>query len=88
MDGLIALLADIDAAASWAQEPSTLVADLIDEVLERNGGAPLDDIAAILLDGWPGRRLMRAEPVQRGDVARAQRRRAGGGDAWSRSAPP
>ena len=51
MDGLIALLAGIEAGASWAQEPSTLVADLIDEVLERNGGALLDDVAALLLTG-------------------------------------
>jgi serine phosphatase RsbU (regulator of sigma subunit) len=51
MDGLIALLATIEAGASWAEEPSTLVADLIDAVLELNGGALLDDIAALLLTG-------------------------------------
>jgi serine phosphatase RsbU (regulator of sigma subunit) len=51
MDGLIALLAGIRAGASWAQEPSTLVADLIDAVLELNGGAMLDDVAALLLTG-------------------------------------
>jgi serine phosphatase RsbU (regulator of sigma subunit) len=51
MDGLIALLASIKAAARWAQEPSTLVADLIDAVLELNGGAVLDDVAALLLTG-------------------------------------
>ena len=51
MEGLIALLAGIDAAASWADEPSALVADLIEDVLERNGGALLDDIAALLLTG-------------------------------------
>ena len=45
MDGLIALLASIRAAARWAPEPSTLVADLIDAVLELNGGAMLDDVA-------------------------------------------
>ena len=39
------------AGASWAQEPSTLVADLIDAVLELNGGAMLDDVAALLLTG-------------------------------------
>jgi serine phosphatase RsbU (regulator of sigma subunit) len=49
MDGLIALLG-VDRAR-WAEEPSSLVAGLIDDVLERNGGAPLDDIAAILLTG-------------------------------------
>lgn len=49
-----ALLAAIDAAASWADEPSTLVADLIEEVLELNGGAVLDDIAALLLTGGRG----------------------------------
>jgi serine phosphatase RsbU (regulator of sigma subunit) len=54
MEGLIALLAGIDAAASWAEEPSTLVADLIEEVLELNGGAMLDDIAALLLTGGRG----------------------------------
>ena len=37
--------------ARWAEEPSALVAGLIDEVLERNGGAPLDDVAALLLTG-------------------------------------
>ena len=50
IDGLIALL-DVGPAASWAEQPSSLVAGLIDDVLERNGGAPLDDIAAILLTG-------------------------------------
>jgi serine phosphatase RsbU (regulator of sigma subunit) len=50
MEGLIALL-NVDRAASWAQDPSALVARLIDDVLERNGGAPLDDIATILLTG-------------------------------------
>jgi hypothetical protein len=50
MDGLIGLL-NVDRAASWAEEPSSLVAGLIDDVLERNGEAPLDDIAAILLTG-------------------------------------
>jgi serine phosphatase RsbU (regulator of sigma subunit) len=54
MEGLIGLLAGIDAAASWAAEPSTLVADLIEEVLELNGGAMLDDIAALLLTGGRG----------------------------------
>ena len=51
MDGLIALLATIEAGASWAQEPSRLVANLIDAVLELNGGAMLDDVAALLLTG-------------------------------------
>jgi serine phosphatase RsbU (regulator of sigma subunit) len=51
MDGLIALLASVRAGANWAQEPSTLVADLIDAVLELNGGAMLDDVAALLLTG-------------------------------------
>ena len=53
MDGLIALL-NVGPAATWAEAPSSLVAGLIDDVLERNGGAPLDDIAAMLPDGWPG----------------------------------
>ena len=51
MDGLIGLVATLDAGASWAEEPSTLVADLIDAVLELNGGAMLDDVAALLLTG-------------------------------------
>jgi serine phosphatase RsbU (regulator of sigma subunit) len=51
MDGLVALVAGIKAGARWAQEPSTLVADLIDAVLELNGGAMLDDVAALLLTG-------------------------------------
>jgi serine phosphatase RsbU (regulator of sigma subunit) len=53
IDGLIALL-NVDRAASWAAQPSALVAGLIDDVLERNGGAPLDDIAALLLTGGRG----------------------------------
>ena len=51
MDGLIALLAGIKSGARWAQEPSTLIADLIDAVFELNGGAMLDDVAALLLTG-------------------------------------
>jgi serine phosphatase RsbU (regulator of sigma subunit) len=51
LDGLIALLADADRTTVWAQDPYSLVARLIDDVLYRNGGAPLDDIAAILLAG-------------------------------------
>ena len=51
MDGLIALVAGIKAGARWAQEPSTLLADLIDAVNELNGGAMLDDVAALLLTG-------------------------------------
>jgi hypothetical protein len=44
-------VATLETGASWAQEPSTLVADLIDAVLELNGGAMLDDVAALLLTG-------------------------------------
>ena len=66
MDGLIALLAGVRAGASWAQEPSTLVADLIDAVLELNGGAMLDDVAALLLDGRAERRLMRRSRLSAG----------------------
>ena len=51
LDGLMGLLAAIDGGGSWAAEPSSLVANLIDDVLDRNGGAPLDDIAAMLLTG-------------------------------------
>ena len=54
LDGLIALLADAAHTTSWARDPVSLVAGLIDDVLERNGGAPLDDIAAILLAGGRG----------------------------------
>jgi serine phosphatase RsbU (regulator of sigma subunit) len=51
LNGLIALLADAERAGRWAQDPSSLVTRLIDDVLDRNGEAPLDDIAAILLAG-------------------------------------
>ena len=51
LDGLLGLLAAVEGGASWAAEPSSLVAKLIDDVLDRNGGAPLDDIAAMLLTG-------------------------------------
>jgi serine phosphatase RsbU (regulator of sigma subunit) len=54
LDGLIALLAAVEGAGSWAAEPSSLVANLIDDVLDRNGGAPLDDVAAMLLTGGWG----------------------------------
>ena len=51
MDGLIGAGGPLGAGARWAEEPSTLVADLIDAVLARNGGALLDDVAALLLTG-------------------------------------
>ena len=54
LGGLIALLADAERTDGWARDPTWLVAQLIDDVLDRNGGAPLDDIAAILLAGGRG----------------------------------
>jgi serine phosphatase RsbU (regulator of sigma subunit) len=51
MEGLSTLLAEVRPAGSWAENPSSLVAALIEQVLDRNGEAPLDDIAAILLTG-------------------------------------
>ena len=87
LDGLIALLADADHTTGWAQDPFSLVAQLIDDVLDRNGGAPLDDIAAILLAG--GRDPRRCAPAgsARGRGSRSApacwRSRP-----WWRSAPP
>ena len=51
MEGLIALLEGAGLRADWATEPAALVAELIEEVLRRNGGALLDDVAALLLTG-------------------------------------
>ena len=51
MEGLIGLLAAPEADSRWASDPGGFVAGLIDEVMRRNGGVPLDDVAALLLTG-------------------------------------
>jgi serine phosphatase RsbU (regulator of sigma subunit) len=51
MEGLIGLLRSRAAGAFWGGEPAGFVAGLIDEVMRRNGGVPLDDVAALLLTG-------------------------------------
>ena len=88
MDGLIALLADVDRATSWAAGP--LVARR--RAHRRRPGSQRRGAARRRrrdpAHGWPEPRPDARRPVQRGGVARAQRRRAGGGDAWWRSAPP
>jgi len=37
--------------ARWYEGPGAFVGGLIDEVMRRNGGVPLDDVAALLLTG-------------------------------------
>jgi serine phosphatase RsbU (regulator of sigma subunit) len=51
MEGLIGLLEAPEVDARWTSDPDGFVAGLIDEVLRRNGGVPLDDVAALLLTG-------------------------------------
>jgi serine phosphatase RsbU (regulator of sigma subunit) len=51
LEGLIALLGTPGVDSLWATEPGPFVAGLIDEVMRRNGGVPLDDVAALLLTG-------------------------------------
>ncbi len=51
MDGLLSLLADPRVDGRWAEDPNALIARLIEEVVCRNGEAPLDDVAALLLTG-------------------------------------
>jgi len=51
MEGLIALLGAPGTDTRWAMDPDGFVAGLIDEVMRRNGGVPLDDVAALLLTG-------------------------------------
>jgi serine phosphatase RsbU (regulator of sigma subunit) len=51
MEGLIGLLRSRAADAHWSENPDGFVAGLIDEVMRRNGGVPLDDVAALLLTG-------------------------------------
>jgi serine phosphatase RsbU (regulator of sigma subunit) len=54
MDGLLALITEADGR--WAEDPDAVIATLIEEVLRRNGEAPLDDVAALLLTGTRGGR--------------------------------
>jgi serine phosphatase RsbU (regulator of sigma subunit) len=56
LEGLIALLARVASVARWEEQPASLIADLIEAVLELNGGAILDDMAALLLTGGRGAR--------------------------------
>jgi serine phosphatase RsbU (regulator of sigma subunit) len=51
MEGLIGLLSGPEANGRWAEDPGAFVGGLIDEVMRRNGGVPLDDVAALLLTG-------------------------------------
>ncbi len=51
LEGLLALIGGSAQTERWDTEPSAFVAALIDEVMRRNGGTPLDDVAALLLTG-------------------------------------
>ncbi len=51
MEGLITLVGAPGTDSRWAADPHGFVAGLIDEVMRRNGGVPLDDVAALLLTG-------------------------------------
>jgi serine phosphatase RsbU (regulator of sigma subunit) len=51
LEGLIRLLAAPGADGRWSHDPDGFVTGLIDEVMRRNGGVPLDDVAALLLTG-------------------------------------
>ena len=51
MEGLIGLVRSPRSDAHWSEDPGAFVAGLIDEVMRRNGGVPLDDVAALLLTG-------------------------------------
>jgi DNA-binding NarL/FixJ family response regulator len=51
LEGLIGLIGEAEADSRWADDPGGFVAGLIDEVMRRNGGVPLDDVAALLLTG-------------------------------------
>ena len=51
MDGLIGLVRSPRGDAHWYEGPGAFVGGLIDEVMRRNGGVPLDDVAALLLTG-------------------------------------
>ena len=51
MEGLIGLVRSPRSDAHWSEDPGAFVGGLIDEVMRRNGGVPLDDVAALLLTG-------------------------------------
>ena len=51
MEGLIGLVRSPRGDERWSDDPDAFVAGLIDEVMRRNGGVPLDDVAALLLTG-------------------------------------
>ena len=51
MDGLLSLLAEPVVDGTWAEDPNALIASLIEEVVRRNGEAPLDDVAALVRSG-------------------------------------
>src|SRR6478672_7750580 len=51
IEGLIGLLEAPEVDSQWGNDPDGFVAGLIDEVMRRNGGVPLDDVAALLLTG-------------------------------------
>jgi len=51
IEGLIGLLEAPEVDSQWSNDPDGFVAGLIDEVMRRNGGVPLDDVAALLLTG-------------------------------------
>jgi DNA-binding NarL/FixJ family response regulator len=51
LEGLIRLVGAPEVDSRWARDPHAFVAGLIDEVMRRNGGVPLDDVAALLLTG-------------------------------------
>jgi DNA-binding NarL/FixJ family response regulator len=51
MEGLIGLVRTPRGGAHWSDDPDAFVGGLIDEVMRRNGGVPLDDVAALLLTG-------------------------------------
>jgi hypothetical protein len=51
LEGLIGLVGAPEVDSRWVSDPSGFVAGLIDEVMPRNGGVPLDDVAALLLTG-------------------------------------
>jgi hypothetical protein len=51
MEGLIGLMGSPRGEAHWSEDPGAFVGGLIDEVMRRNGGVPLDDVAALLLTG-------------------------------------
>jgi serine phosphatase RsbU (regulator of sigma subunit) len=51
LEGLIGLVRSPRGDAHWSEDPGAFVRGLIDEVMRRNGGVPLDDVAALLLTG-------------------------------------